>query len=164
MSLQLLWLYSATDPGNHDGGLASDGCCREQTWNTRRPDEEGLSVIVRFLQLLLIGLFAVFASGFQTVSAAERLRFWNLTSVTIAQLYLAPAGTRDWSANQCLNDRDGAVDSDERLAITGIEPGVYDLRLVDKKGRECRLADVKVEAGRPYAFSISDQDLTNCTR
>jgi hypothetical protein len=123
-----------------------------------------LIVTVRLLPLLAAGFLVAFAAGFGTVSAAERLRFWNLTTATISELYLAPVGTTDWSANQCLNDRDGAVDSDERLAITGIVPGVYDVKLVDKKGRVCRLADVKVEAGRPYAFSISDRDLTNCTQ
>jgi hypothetical protein len=139
--------------------------CRWGEFNTRRPDEEeGLTVIVRFLPLLSAGFLATFATGLRTVSAAERLRFWNLTTVTISELYLAPAGTTDWSANQCLNDRDGVVDSDERLAVTGIAPGIYDVKLVDKKGRICRLADVKVEAGRPYAFAISDRDLTNCTR
>jgi hypothetical protein len=123
-----------------------------------------LIVTVRFLPLFSAGFLVAFAAGLGTVSAAERLRFWNLTTATISELYLAPVGTTDWSANQCLNDRDGAVDSDERLAITGIVPGTYDVKLVDKKGRVCRLADVKVEAGRPYAFSISDRDLTNCTQ
>jgi len=48
--------------------------------------------------------------------AAERLRFWNLTKVTIAELYLAPVGTAEWGPNQCLNDPDKSVDSDERRA------------------------------------------------
>ena len=130
----------------------------------RPDDEEDLPVTVRFLPLLTsVGLVAgVIDCG--TACAAERLRFWNLTTTTISELYLAPPGTTSWSANQCLNDRDGAVDSDERLPITGIDPGVYDVKLVDKKGRICRLANVKVEAGRPYAFSIADRDLTDCTK
>jgi hypothetical protein len=123
-----------------------------------------LFVIVRFLPLLSAGFLVALTTGPGTVSAAERLRFWNLTTATISELYLAPVGTTDWSANQCLNDRDGTVDSDERLAITGIVPGIYDVKLVDKKGRMCRLAGVTVEAGRPYAFSISDRDLANCTK
>jgi hypothetical protein len=121
-------------------------------------------VIVRFLPLLTAGFLVAFAAGLGPLSAAERLRFWNLTTVTISELYLAPVGTTEWSANQCLNDRDGSVDSDERLTLTGIVPGSYDVKLVDKKGRICRLADVKVETGRPYAFSIADRDLTNCAK
>jgi hypothetical protein len=94
--------------------------------------------------------------------AAERLRFWNLTKVTIAELYLAPVGTAEWGPNQCLNDPDKSVDSDERLTITGVEAGRYDAKLVDKKGRACIVPNVEVKSGRPYAFSISDSDLTNC--
>jgi hypothetical protein len=97
-------------------------------------------------------------------SAAERLRFWNLTTVTIQELYLAPTGTAQWSANQCANDRDGSVDSDERLTITGVTPGYYDVKLKDKKGRVCTVANVELVSGRPYAFSLSDKDLTNCTK
>lgn len=96
--------------------------------------------------------------------AADRLRFWNLTTVTIQELYMAPVGTTAWGANQCKNDRDGTVDADERLTLTGITPGRYDVRIKDKKGRMCTVANVEVMTGRPYAFSISDKDLTNCSK
>ncbi len=105
-------------------------------------------------------LVLTFAAG----NAAERLRFWNLTTVTIQELYLAPTGTTQWSANQCVNDRDGSVDPDERLTITGVTPGRYDVKLKDKKGRTCTVANVELVTGRPYAFSLSDKDLTNCTK
>jgi len=97
-------------------------------------------------------------------SAADRLRFWNLTTVTIQELYMAPAGTTTWGANQCKNDRDGTVDADERLTLTGITPGHYDVKIKDKKGRMCTVSNVEVVTGRPYAFSISDKDLTNCSK
>jgi hypothetical protein len=94
--------------------------------------------------------------------AAERLRFWNLTMTTIAELYLAPVGTDQWGLNQCENDPDKSVDPDERLTITAIEPGRYDVKLADRKGRICIVRNVEVKSGRPYAFSISDKDLTRC--
>ncbi|HUN47127.1 MAG TPA: hypothetical protein VMU85_11420 [Stellaceae bacterium] len=96
-------------------------------------------------------------------SAADRMRFWNLTTVTIQELYMAPAGTTSWGPNQCKNDRDGTVDADERLTITGITPGRYDVKLKDKKGRVCTVRNVEVVGGKPYAFSIADKDLTNCS-
>jgi len=99
-----------------------------------------------------------------SASGAERMRFWNLTGVTLKELYLAPAGTTQWSANQCKNDKDGTVDHDERLTITGIAPGKYDVKLADQKGRVCTVQNVEVVSGRPYAFSLSDKDLTNCTK
>src|SRR5262245_52730895 len=66
------------------------------------------------------------AATFTVALAAERpMRFWNLTRHTISEFYLAPAGTTNWGANQCKNDRDGTVDSDERLRITDTPPGRY---------------------------------------
>jgi hypothetical protein len=89
-------------------------------------------------------------------------RFWNLTRNTIAEFYLAPAGTTNWSDNQCKNDKDGTVDSDERLRITGVSPGTYDAKLKDVSGRSCLVRNVKVEAGQ--VFSIEEKDLTSCDR
>ena len=93
--------------------------------------------------------------------AAERpTRFWNLTRHTIAEFYLAPAGTKNWSDNQCKNDKDGTVDSDERLRITGVGSGTYDARLKDISGRVCLVRNIKLEAGE--IFSIEEKDLTSC--
>ena len=49
-------------------------------------------------------------------------------------------------------------------AITGIAPGKYDVKLADTKGRVCTVQNVEVVSGRPYAFSLSDKDLTSCTK
>jgi hypothetical protein len=88
-------------------------------------------------------------------------RFWNLTQDTISEFYLAPAGTTHFGPNQCKNDKDGTVDHDERLRITGIEPGVYDAKFTDVKGRTCVVRDIKIEAGK--IFSIEERELTSCT-
>jgi hypothetical protein len=98
-----------------------------------------------------------------TGTAAERLRFWNLTSSTIKELRLAPAGTANWGPDQCKSDPDGVVDADERLTLKDVVPGRYDVQLVDKKGRICTVHNVDVVGGKPYAFSISESDLTDCS-
>src|SRR5262245_26942897 len=74
-----------------------------------------------------------------SVAAQDRkaIRFWNLTLYTITTLQMSPAGKDSWGPDQCKNDRDGTVDHDERLRITGIEPGRYDVKLADKIGRVC---------------------------
>jgi hypothetical protein len=110
----------------------------------------------------VVAIFLVIASSL-AAAAADRLRFWNLTSSTVKELYLAPAGTTDWGPDQCRNDPDGAVDADERLTLKNIVPGRYNVKLVDKKGRICIVRDVDVRAGKPYAFSISERDLTDCS-
>src|ERR1700740_1557598 len=88
-------------------------------------------------------------------------RFWNLTQHTISEFYLAPAGTTKWGENQCKNDKDGTVDSDERLRITGIEPGRYDARLKDVSGRVCFARNIDIKAGD--IFSIEERDLADCS-
>ena len=97
-------------------------------------------------------------------TAAERLRFWNLTGFTIKELHLAPTGTVDWGPDQCKNDPDGVVDVDERLTLKNVVPGHYDVKLVDKQGRSCVVRNVEVQAGKPYAFSLSEKDLTDCSQ
>ena len=88
-------------------------------------------------------------------------RFWNLTLYAISELYLAPAGTASFGPDQTKNDKDGTVDPDERLRITGVEPGIYDVKLTDVSGRSCLVRNIKVEAGA--IFSIEEKDLTACT-
>jgi hypothetical protein len=89
-------------------------------------------------------------------------RFWNLTRNTITELHLAPAGTADWGPDQCKNDKDGTVESDERLRITAVPPGSYDVKLTDVTGRVCVVRGISIEAGA--IFSIEEKDLTSCQR
>lgn len=110
--------------------------------------------------IIAVMLVALGVAG--SASGAERMRFWNLTSVTLKELYLAPAGTTQWSANQCKNDKDGTVDPDERLRIVGVETGSYDAKLKDASGRTCVVRNVAVKAGE--IFSIEEKELTSCER
>ena len=95
-----------------------------------------------------------------TAAEGKGIRFWNLSSVTIAKFYMSPAGKNAYGTNQCENDRDGTVSPDERLKITKIEPGSYDVKLADTKGKVCIVKNIFVESGK--VFSIEDKDLTNC--
>ena len=108
----------------------------------------------------IIGL-GVSGSG-AGAAGSKGIRFWNLASITIAKFYMAPAGSGKYSANQCENDRDGTVSPDERLKITNITPGQYDVKLADDKGKVCIVKNIKVEADA--VFSIEDKDLTNCNK
>jgi hypothetical protein len=88
------------------------------------------------------------------------MRFWNLTLYTVTDLRMSPAGKDAWGPNQCANDRDGTVDHDERLRITGIEPGRYDVKLTDKIGRVCTVRNVEVKEAA--VFTIEEKQLTDC--
>jgi hypothetical protein len=111
-------------------------------------------------------LLASIAFGFVGSSAAAQdrkgIRFWNLTLYTITSFQLSPVGKDSWGSDQCENDRDGTVDHDERLRITGIEPGRYDVKLADKIGRVCIVRNIEVKDGA--VFSIEEKQLTDCRR
>jgi hypothetical protein len=115
-------------------------------------------------RLLLRSLLIVALTAIATTAMAQNrpMRFWNLTRNTITELHLAPAGTSDWGPDQCKNDKDGAVESDERLRITGVPPGNYDVKLADVAGQVCIVRGVRIEAGA--TFSIEEKDLTSCER
>ena len=115
------------------------------------------------MRALLLASIAFALMG-SSVLAQERkcIRFWNLTLYTITTFQMSPAGTDSWGPDQCKNDRDGAVDHDERLRTTGVEPGCYDLKLADKIGRVCIVRNVEVKDGA--VFSIEERQLTDCRR
>ena len=75
---------------------------------------------------------------------------------------MSPAGQQAWGRDQCENDRDHEVDHDERLRITDIAPGRYDVRFKDKTGRVCVVKDIEVKDGA--IFSIEEKELSGCTR
>ena len=109
-----------------------------------------------------IGLTLAFVGSGAWAQNRKGIRFWNLTLNTITQLQLSPAGKNAWGADQCRNDRDGTVDHDERLRITGIDPGRYDVKFTDKAGRICIVRDVEVKDGA--IFSIEEKQLTDCAK
>jgi hypothetical protein len=112
-------------------------------------------------KILLVTLLVVASAG---AYAADKRQFWNLTSVKITKLYLAPAGTTNWSPDQCQNDKDGSVDPDERLQLKNIVVGTYDVKLTDEHGRTCYAKKVQVKSNGAYSFSLNDKDLTDCSQ
>ena len=116
-------------------------------------------------RLLTIALMAaVLAALTSGVAAATKMKFWNSTANTITELYLAPVGTDQWGPNQCLNDDNKSVEADERLLLTGVTPGQYDVKLADEKGRHCTLHNITVKGGTAYAFSITEKQVKDCAQ
>jgi hypothetical protein len=114
------------------------------------------------MQKLAFLVLALATAASAALAEGRPTRFWNLTRHTISEFYLAPAGTTDFGPNQCKNDKDGTIDPDERLAITGVTPGIYDAKLKDVSGRSCVVRNIKLEAGQ--IFSIEEKELSSCTR
>jgi hypothetical protein len=104
------------------------------------------------------------ALGVATAPALARdLLFWNQTSKEFKGVFLAPAGSGKFGPNQADNDPDHTVSADERLKITDVAPGSYDVRLVEISGRVCLVAGVEVRATGRVAFAIGEDQLTHCT-
>lgn len=96
------------------------------------------------------------------VASGKPPLFWNLISSTVTRLEVSKAGADTFGPNLTANDPDGAVDHDERLKLTGVESGAYDVRLTLKDGRRCLTRDVKIVEGKP--FSLEDKDLVGCAK
>jgi hypothetical protein len=111
--------------------------------------------------LIAVCLFAI-ALPVELMAQGKGIRLWNLTTATISGFQLAPAGKNDWGANQTLNDKDKEVDHDERLRITGIEPGRYDAKVSYPDSRQCFVRDIEIKADA--IFSIADKDLKDCNK
>ncbi len=111
--------------------------------------------------LALIAL-STLAGDAAAQTKGKGVRLWNLTTETISGFQLAPAGKTDWGPNQCLNDKDKEVDHDERLRITGVEPGRYDAKVSYPDARQCIVRDIEIKADA--VFSIADKDLKDCTK
>jgi hypothetical protein len=111
--------------------------------------------------VIAIGLLAITLPG-ELLAQGKGIRLWNLTSQTISGFELSPAGKNIWGPNQTLNDKDKEVDHDERLHITGVEPGHYDAKVSYRDARQCFVRDIEIKADA--VFSISDKDLKDCNK
>ena len=80
--------------------------------------------------------------------------------MTIFQM--SPTAADNGGSDQCKNGRDGIVDHDERLRITGVEPGRYDAKVSYRGSRQCLVRNIEIKADA--VFSIADKDLKDCTK
>ncbi|VFU08521.1 hypothetical protein [Methylocella tundrae] len=114
------------------------------------------------MRLIKLTIAVTLVSIAPALGAGKPTRFWNLTSSTVKELRLAPAGTEQFGENQCLNDKDAEVDHDERLKVADVETDQYDAKIGFAGGRICRAKNLSVEAGQ--VFSIEDRDLVDCSK
>src|SRR3954463_14713432 len=111
--------------------------------------------------LITVGVLLIAAPN-ELLAQGKGIRLWNLTTATISGFQLSPAGKNTWGPNQTLNDRDKEVDHDERLRITGVEPGRYDAKVSYSGSRQCFVRDIEIKA--EAVFSIEDEDLKDCNK
>ena len=110
----------------------------------------------------MIGVLLMTVTSCVSARAREArfVAFNSTTSTDFSALDLAPAGTDNWGPNQVLNEKDKSWEASERIRLSGITHGRYDARLVDEKGRKCRLSDVDLT--KDTSFEVRDADLASC--
>jgi hypothetical protein len=113
------------------------------------------------VRVIAILLFAA-PGALLAQTKGKGVRLWNLTTATISGFQLSPAGKNEWGPNQTLNDKDKEVDHDERLRITGVEPGRYDAKVTYRDAKTCVVRDIDIKADA--VFSIADKDLKDCSK
>jgi hypothetical protein len=112
------------------------------------------------MRLAALAIGVALAATMASAAAAKYFAY-NMTAVTnFSGVYLAPAGTTGWGPNQALNDNDKELQFGERLTLTGINPGTYDVKLVDEKGRTCIMHGVNLT--KETSFEIRDGNLNDC--
>lgn len=107
---------------------------------------------------------AIILFGIPLAAAApsKGIRLWNLTTATMTGFQLSPAGQNNWGPNQTLNDKDKELDHDERLKLTGVEPGRYDAKVSYAGERQCIVRGLEIKADA--VVSVADKDLEECTK
>jgi hypothetical protein len=108
----------------------------------------------------MLAVAAWCGAGF-AAAATERFFVYNLTTSTdFTGVFPAPAGSQTWGPNQALNDRDHSLDVTERLTITGIGHGRFDVKLQTRTRQTCIKRDVDLT--RETIFDIRDADIAGC--
>jgi hypothetical protein len=110
----------------------------------------------------MLALVALLLASSELAAQGKGIRLWNLTTSTISGFQLSPAGKGAWGPNLTLNDKDKEVDHDERLRITGVEPGRYDAKVSYPNARQCLVRGIEIKADA--VFSIADKDLKDCNK
>lgn len=114
---------------------------------------------------LLILYAALFLGGIvlprPSLAAGDRFFAYNMTTRTdFKEVYLAPAGSQEWGPNQTVNDKDRSLDTSERLALTGLAAGRYDVKLVAENGHTCFIRNVDLT--KEKSFVIKEQQIGDC--
>src|SRR6266702_759422 len=98
------------------------------------------------MRRILASVALLFAGAGELAAQGKGIRLWNLTTSTISDFQLSPAGKDAWGPNQTLNDKDKEVDHDERLRITGVGPGRYDAKVAYPDSRQCFVRGIEIKA------------------
>lgn len=88
----------------------------------------------------------------------SKVIFVNQSSWSINELYFAPTRDADWGEDHLGQH---TLDRGDRLTLTGVACGTWDVRVVDEDGDECIIENVAL-CGDTDQWVIRDDDLLAC--
>jgi hypothetical protein len=106
------------------------------------------------------GLLLVAVVGAPSCLAAE-LQIVNSSGTAIHELYLAAPGQRSWGADLLRSKQPSFIAHGESHTILDLAPGTYQLRLVDRDGRECEIESMQLASN--YRLDLTNVRLRECT-
>lgn len=134
--------------------------CQDLT--PQRPETMNRRLAALFSAVALAASLAAGGCFAAADDAPKPIKVWNLTASAIVDFRLAPGGSSKYGRNFALDDKDKAIDVDERLTLRDVAPGTYDARVKLRNGRGCRVTGLKLEAGE--ITSIEEKQLEGCLR
>lgn len=107
--------------------------------------------------LKTVTIVLIFVGASSVVQAIE-INIVNRSEATIRELYVASDEATEWGDDRLGDDRLGPKAS----ATVSLEPGSYEVRLVDEKQLECKIADSFVTSNPTW--DITDESVSRCER
>ena len=86
------------------------------------------------------------------------ITFKNSSKWEIHGLFLSTTKEKEWGPEQL--GKDQVIGTGETFSLTDIEPGKYDMKLVDEDEDECVITGIKLASDQ--AVEITDKDLIAC--
>ncbi len=90
-------------------------------------------------------------------AVAATIKIENKSSWEIHEIYFAPNSQEDWGDDHLGKQ---VLKPGMTLSLTGVNPGKWDVRLVDEDADECIVEGQKISASEK--FVIEDEDLLSC--
>ena len=104
-----------------------------------------------------IAAFLCAACLLPTAALANKMVFENQSSWDITHIYFSPSKSKNWGEDQLGSD---ILSKGDRLTISGVSKGKWDVRVVDEDGDECIIGDVSITSNDKWV--IEDDDLLAC--
>lgn len=106
-------------------------------------------------------VLAVFSTSLLLMSTvpavAATIQIQNQSSWDIHEVYFAPTSQHDWGDDHLGKQ---VLKAGMTLSLSDVEPGLWDVRLVDEDEDECVVDAQQISASQ--TFVIDDEDLLNC--